>query len=126
MAGYSGRRLVDKLGLRAGMRSSFVGVPPAIRRELGSPRSSTRAPFDFMLWFVADPVSLTKRFREMKKNLARDGMLWISWRKGGAKADVTETIVRDIALANGLVDVKVCAVDEIWSGLKLVYRLKDR
>jgi hypothetical protein len=105
-------------------------MPASVRRELGSPRAAQRAPFDFMHWFVRDRAELAKRFGEMKKKLARDGMLWVSWRKGGAKADppcdVDENLVRDVALAGGLVDVKVCAVDDVWSGLKLVYRLRDR
>jgi hypothetical protein len=105
-------------------------MPASVRRELGSPPAARRAPFDFVHWFVRDRTELVKRFGEMKKKLAKTGMLWVSWRKGGMKAkppcDVDENIVRDEALAGGLVDVKVCAVDETWSGLKLVYRLKDR
>ncbi len=69
-----------------------------------------------------------KKFPSLKKPLKPDGMLWISWPRGSSKiaTDLTEDIVREIALKNGLVDIKVCAIDEVWSGLKLVYRLKDR
>lgn len=71
---------------------------------------------------------LESEFPRLKAHLAMDGILWTSWPKGASKVktDLTETIVRQIGLAKGLVDVKICAVDEVWSGLKFVYRLKDR
>ena len=73
-------------------------------------------------------MTLETGFAQLKKNLAMNGCLWISWPKGASKikTDVNENVVREIALKNGLVDIKVCAVDDVWSGLKLVFRLKDR
>jgi hypothetical protein len=78
--------------------------------------------------FVKQKSSLEKQLKTLKTKITKDGMIWVSWPKkaSGVKTDVTENDVRNTALAIGLVDVKVCAVDDTWSGLKLVYRLKDR
>ena len=90
--------------------------------------SQLRGGLDFLKFFTNRRADLEKRFPALKKALNKDSMLWVSWPKkaSGVLTDVTEDVVRDIALANGLVDVKVAAIDEIWSGLKLMYRKKDR
>ncbi len=83
---------------------------------------------DFIQFFCREKQALQRRFTALKSAVAPDGMLWISWPKGssGVATDLTENVVREIGLAHGLVDVKVCAVDEVWSGLKFVIPLKDR
>ena len=134
MAGYSNRSLVDKLGIRPGARLVLLAPPPGYSRTLGLlPKGVAVAKvlngtFDFIQIFVTKRRDLERRFAALAKALEPDGMLWVSWPKkaSGVTTDVTESDVREIALAGGLVDVKVCAVDETWSGLKLVRRLKDR
>ncbi len=86
------------------------------------------AQLDFIQLFVTQRADLKHRFKDAKKCLARNGSLWISWPKkaSGTPTDLNENSIREIGLGIGLVDVKVCAVDETWSGLKFVYRLKDR
>lgn len=139
MAGYSKRSLVDKLGIQGGFKVAFVDAPRNYRKSLGKlPKnisaqnfdkvSEARAPLDFIHAFSKERKELESKFSGLKKCLSPQGMLWISWPKGAAKVktDLDENIVREIGLKHGLVDVKVCAVDEIWSGLKFVYRLKDR
>ncbi len=133
-AGYSKRPLVEKLGIKPGARIAILNAPSGYRRTLGplpakvvaAPRLS--GPHDFIHFFTTVERDLEAQFPALKNALAKDGALWVSWPKGssGVATDVSENIVRDIALSNGLVDVKVCAVDEVWSGLKLIYRLKDR
>jgi len=134
MAGYSDKSLVDKLGIKPGARMALLGAPPGYARTLGPlPEGAVvaktlRGTFDFIQIFVTKRRDLERRFAALAKALEPDGMLWVSWPKkaSGVPTDVTENDVRDVALAGGLVDVKVCAVDDTWSGLKLVRRLKDR
>jgi len=134
MAGYSKRSLVDKLGIKQGYRVAFLGAPANYAATLGSmpPDVKTskvlRGETDFVHFFTKSRNELKQKFPVLKSSLAQKGMLWISWPKGssGVATDLNEDVVREIGLAHGLVDVKVCAVDEIWSGLKFVYRLKDR
>ena len=87
-----------------------------------------KGPLDFIQFFTQVRNELEVQFRDLKRELLKGGMLWISWPKGSSKVetDLNEGIVREIGLKNGLVDVKVCAVDEVWSGLKFVYRKEDR
>ncbi|HEX7899256.1 MAG TPA: DUF3052 domain-containing protein [Planctomycetota bacterium] len=129
MAGYSGTPLAKKLGLKAGLRSHVENPPAGYAKTLGTslPRRD-EGELDFIQAFVRDEAELRALMPAMKERLAKTGMLWISWAKKTSKlfAGVTEDKVRALALENGLVDVKVCAVDDDWSGLKLVYRLKDR
>lgn len=133
-AGYSQRALADKLGIKPGHRIAFVAPPPGYDATLGplppgTVRARTvRAPLDLIQVFVSRAADLEKRFDALKGALALDGALWVSWPKKASKrpTDVDENVVRRVGLAHGLVDVKVCAVDETWSGLKFVYRLKDR
>lgn len=134
MAGYSKRSLVDKLGIKAGASLLILGAPKAYAKTLGPlPRDvavarTPRPGLDFIHLFTAKRADLERRFGALHKALAPAGMLWISWPKKASRVptDITEDVVREVALARGLVDVKVCAVDDTWSGLKLVRRLKDR
>src|ERR1041384_179384 len=133
-AGYSRRSLVDKLGIKPPTRIALLQAPRGYRTTLGAlpdgvkVATSARGSFPFIQYFVTRRSELERRFATLKRGLEMDGSLWISWPKGqsGVRTDINENVVRDIALANGLVDVKVCAVDDVWSGLKLVRRLKDR
>lgn len=134
MAGYSARSLADKLGITSGSPLVVLGAPRGYRRLLEplpprtriSPRAARGAPW--IQLFVTRKTELARRFPVLARALAPAGMLWISWPKGssGVVTDLTENVVRKIGLAARLVDVKVCAVDETWSGLKFVRRLKDR
>jgi hypothetical protein len=83
---------------------------------------------DFIHLFAADKKIFEREFKRLKKGLRKDGMLWVSWPKKSSTitTDLDENVIRNFGLANGLVDVKVCAIDETWSGLKFVFRLKDR
>ena len=133
-AGYSRRSLVEKLGIKEGMGIAILGAPTGYRSTLGalpdgvSVTTTPRGALPFIHFFTRQRAVLEQRFPALKRALAQDGALWVSWpkRSSGVATDLTEDVVRQVALAGGLVDVKVCAVDEIWSGLKLVRRLKDR
>jgi hypothetical protein len=133
-AGYSGTPLIRKLGIRAGDTIALVHAP-ADYDELIGPlpdgarvRARLSADTRFIHLFARDRTTLERELPRAKRALAMDGMLWISWPKktAGIATDITETIVREGGLAAGLVDVKICAVDETWSGLKFVYRVCDR
>jgi hypothetical protein len=113
---------------------SFIAAPPDVMSELKESLAGCKmnhngkTPLDFAMIFTKSRSELEKEFKRVSKALTPAGMLWISWPKksSGVATDVTENIVRDTGLAIGLVDVKVCAVTDIWSGLKFVRRLKDR
>jgi hypothetical protein len=134
MAGYSQRSLADKLGIKPGMVVTTVSPPPAYVKLLAPVpadvtfvnRVGKRA--RFIHCFVTRRAELAREFPALAKALVDDGTIWISWPKRSAKTDtdLTEDVVRALGLEAGLVDVKVCAVDEYWSGLKFVRRLKDR
>ena len=130
--GYSGTPLVTKLGIREGSRLQFVSAPRNFRGLLGAlPGTASVAaegPLDFAILFVKSRAELAKQFPGLRDRLVSNGMLWVSWpkRASGVATDLTEGIVRDYGLEAGLVDVKVCAIDDTWSGLKFVRRLKDR
>jgi len=134
MPGYSGTPLPKKLGIKAGFRACLVDAPPEVQTELSADLSGCeivcngKPPLDFAMVFTKSKTTLTKEFKRIEKLLAPAGMLWVSWPKksSGVITDLDENIVREIGLAAGLVDVKVCAVTEIWSGLKFVRRVKDR
>ena len=134
MAGYSKRSLVEKLGIKGGQKVYIGNAPPGYARTLGRVPDkamlvkSLSALCDFIHFFTREKAELEAEFPRLKKHLAPAGVLWVSWPKGAAKVptDVNENIAREIGLKNGLVDVKVCAVDDVWSGLKFVFRLKDR
>lgn len=134
MPGYSGTPLPKKLGIKPGFRVHFVEAPSEVRTELGAALagceivSDAKAPLDFAMVFTKSQAKLTKEFKRISKPLSPAGMLWISWPKksSGVATDLDQNVVREIGLAAGLVDVKVCAVTEVWSGLKFVRRVKDR
>ena len=132
MAGYSGTPLPKKLGIKDGLRVALVNVPDEVCKELQPALAGCKAvqakPLDFVLLTVKSEADLRKRFPAWTSRLAPAGMIWVSWPKksSGVPSDLDENLVRKIGLADGLVDVKVCAVNETWSGLKFVIRLKDR
>jgi len=134
MPGYSGTSLTKKLGLNPGLRVQLTDTPPEVRSELKAELaaceivSDGKLPLDFAMFFTKSKTALVKEFKRMTKLLAPAGVFWVSWPKksSGVASDLDENIVRDIGLAAGLVDVKVCAVTEVWSGLKFVRRVKDR
>lgn len=133
MTGYSGTPLVTKLGIKAGFNIAFVNAPVDFFGELTLPQdirvnSRSVKPLDFALLFVKSEKDLKKKFSQYAARLAPAGMIWIAWPKksSGVATDLTFTNVQAIGLAAGLVDTKICAVNEVWSGLKFVIRLKDR
>lgn len=134
MAGYSGKPLVQKLGIKPGTRFGLRHAPPDFADALepwpagATLVGSVQKPLDGMLLFVTEAAALEREFGQTAGMLVPAGMLWVAWPKKAARqaTDLTEDRVRAIGLAAGLVDVKVCAVTEIWSGLKFVRRLTDR
>ena len=133
MPGYSGTPLPKKLGIKAGFRVRLANAPADVRTELRDALSECTVAkpggaIDFAMLFSKSRSELTKEFSRFAKLLAPAGMLWVSWPKksSGVATDVDENSVRRIGLDAGLVDVKVCAVTEVWSGLKFVRRVKDR
>jgi hypothetical protein len=133
-AGYSKRSLVEKLGIKEGIAIAILNAPPVYSVILGDlPKNVTvtqllTEQLTFIQFFTKSREELEKIFPSLKETLSYDGTLWISWPKLSSKipTDLNENIVMQIGLENGLVDVKVIAIDEVWSGLKFVYRLKDR
>lgn len=133
-SGYSGTPLAKKLGIKPGFRIKLVNQPKHYFALLGDLPAGIKLVKDrttkknLIHYFTTSASELQTDIRDLRSEMAEDGALWISWPKKAAKVetDVTEDIVRDIALKDGLVDVKVCAVDEVWSGLKLVIRVKNR
>ena len=129
-AGYSGTPLHKKLGIKEGFVVRLINAPDNYREMIGDVSVDIRVngEVDFIHFFTNSAEELEKVLPVIKKEITKNGMIWVSWYKksSGKATAVTEHMVRDTALAVGLVDVKVCAVDEDWSGLKLVYRLKDR
>jgi hypothetical protein len=134
VAGYSGTPLAKKLGLKEGQRIALHGAPDGFLRTLEPLpagivwRADLRATVDGVLLFVPMVAALEAALLPAASVLTPAGMLWIAWPKRAAKVptDLTEDRVRAFGLAAGLVDVKVCAINEIWSGLKFVRRLEDR
>jgi hypothetical protein len=133
MAGYSGTPLPKKLGIKKGSRIALVNAPKDFQfeSELPDDVQFVKRPvksLDIILLFVLNEQSLIRDFAKLAATLVSNGMLWIAWPKksSGVKTDLSEDRVRQIGLDAGLVDVKVCAIDDTWSGLKFVYRLKDR
>ena len=132
--GYSKRSLSEKLGIKAGARVVLSGAPRGYEHTLEplpdgariSRGSSGRT--DLVQHFTTSSAELERAFAKLARRIEHDGALWISWPKkaSGVECDLDENRVREIGLGHGLVDVKVCAVDAVWSGLKFVYRLADR
>lgn len=132
--GYSGTPLARKLALKPGMRVWFDGMPDTVRAEIAAEVEALELVDDPGQGFAAAHLFTTERAvleRELARlmdSMDRDGMIWVSWPKKAAKmdTDITEDVIRSVALPMGLVDVKVCAVDAIWSGLKLMIRKELR
>ncbi len=133
-AGYSGTPLVKKLGIKENFLIRLIhqpenyfellaGLPEGVRQL-----EDRKVKKDFIHYFTKDARQFVKDINDFKNEIKPNGMIWISWPKKAAKipTNITEDFIRDIALKNGLVDIKVCAVDEIWSGLKLVIPVKER
>jgi hypothetical protein len=134
MAGYSGTPLAKKLGLKEGHTVLLLGAPKGFDEILDAPdevdvhQRAEGGPFDVILWFTKKRAELESKLESVAGGLDADGGLWVAWPKkaSGVKTDVTEDVIRSHALALGLVDNKVCAVDDVWSGLRLVVRVADR
>ena len=133
MLGYSGTPLPKKLGIKPGFRARLMEAPAEVCAELRSDLAGCRQPkpgeaLDFAMLFTKSRAELAKEFPRLTRQLAPAGMLWVSWPKktSGVATDLDENKIREIGLAAGLVDVKVCAVTDVWSGLKFVRRVKDR
>ncbi|QYJ05955.1 DUF3052 family protein [Qipengyuania flava] len=133
-AGYSGTPLAKKLNLRDGHRVWFDAMPESVQDEIGEyaleltfVAGPQEAP-DASHIFVTERAALEEKLAALRENMARDGHVWVSWPKkaSGVPSEITEDTIRDVALPMGLVDTKVCAVDETWSGLKLVIRKELR
>jgi hypothetical protein len=133
-AGYSGTPLAKKLGIKPGFKIKlynppahyfdlFADMPEGIKEIKGSQEKA-----DFIHYFTKEGKELKKDIKRLRDSIVPDGIIWISWPKKASKipCNITENDVRSTALKNGLVDIKVCAVDNVWSGLKLVIRVKDR
>lgn len=135
-AGYSGTPLPRKLGIKPGSRVAVLQAPADFGATLGelpdgvsvSGDVDAGAGLDLVLFFTRSADELRARFADLSNAIHPAGMLWIAWPKRASRVvtDLTEDVVRSIALERGMVDVKVCAIDATWSGLKLVYRLADR
>lgn len=131
-AGYSGTPLIKKLGIKPGFRCKFVNQPPHYYRLLGDlPEGillDEASELDFIHLFITDDEDLKRQIIEFRDQLKENGMIWVSWPKGKSKipSNTNENKIRNIALTTVFVDVKVCAVDEDWSGLKLVIRKEHR
>ena len=134
MAGYSGRSVVQKLGLKPGFcifvdgASAPMTRSSAIAGRCPDRSESCKPPLDMVHVFATIAATLRKKLPACREAIAPDGMVWVSWPKksSGVATDVTEHVVRDTALSLGLVDIKVCAIDDTWSGLKLVIPVAQR
>ena len=134
MAGYSGTPLTKKLGIKEDSRVALVNAPQDFQSELKHLPDGvqflkpTTKSLDIILFFVLSERALAKDFSKLAARLTANGMIWIAWPKksSGVATDLSFESVQRIGLDAGLVDVKICAVNDVWSGLKFVYRLKDR
>jgi hypothetical protein len=130
--GYSGTPLIGKLGIKPDSRIAFISAPKNLPALLGRlPKTAIVTDtgiLDFAILFVKSRSALARDFAGLRDRLESNGMLWVAWpkRTSGVETDLNETVVRDFGLQSGLVDVKVCAIDDTWSGLKFVRRVKDR
>lgn len=134
MAGYSGTPLAQKLGIKPGQQITTIEAPKGYRELLAplpegiSFTKEVAAYAPFVHLFVKERQILVRELKRLRRLLADTGILWVSWPKksSGAATDITEDVIREVALPLGFVDVKVCAVDETWSGLKLMIRRENR
>ena len=132
--GYSGTPLAKKLGIKEGFNIRIVNQPDHYFDlfedfpENINIRNEKKTKKDFIHYFTSQAKELDRDIVSLKNEIVPNGMIWISWPKksSGITTDVTEDVIRHLALTNGLVDIKVCAVDDVWSGLKLVIPVKDR
>ena len=128
MAGTSGKAVVQKLGIKPGFCIFVDGAPSAYDKIVGPLPSGARVqgkpkpPLDMVHLFATQSKGLAAKLRRYRETIAPDGMIWVSWpkRSSGVTTDLTDIVVRDTALALGLVDIKVCAINEVWSSLKFV------
>jgi hypothetical protein len=133
-AGYSGTPLVRKLGIKPDARLGLIAAPEGFDEVLGElpagvvVRRRVQGPLDVIVAFFTGRADLERRLPSLKRALDEAGGLWLAWpkRASGVPTDLGDVVVRELGLAAGLVDNKVCAIDETWSGLRLVYRLADR
>jgi hypothetical protein len=133
-SGYSGTPTAKKLGIKAGVTVIVVNTPGDYARLLGGVpegvglRSSLRGKADIVHLFVTSEADLVKRIDAMRRAIEPDGAIWVSWPKRASRVptDLTEDVIWRVALGNRLVDVKVCAIDDTWSGLKLVIPVAHR
>jgi hypothetical protein len=136
MAGYSGTPLFRKLGIKPGHRVALLEAPTGFEAMLDGrpddvvvrPGLAADDPADVIVLFVTGRHELRARLDEVRRGMAQDGGFWVAWPKRASKVptDVTEDVIRELVLPTGLVDNKVCAIDEIWSGLRLVIRRENR
>ena len=138
MAGYSGTPLVQKIGIKSGDRLLLLNPPAGFDKELAPLPAEVKlasskaipkaAPLNVAICFTPDRKELERALPAVKPKLAQNGMVWVGWPKKASKVptDLDENIIRDTGLALGLVDVKVCAINDVWSGLKFVIPVKDR
>jgi hypothetical protein len=137
MAGYSGTPLPKKLGIKEGSRVALVGGPEDFADALGelpagvtlhTSLAAARGLFDVVVWFVSRRSEFERRLPQIRRHMTPAAGVWVSWPKkaSGVVTDMSENVIREVALPTGLVDNKVCAVDETWSGLRLVIRLEHR
>ncbi len=133
-SGYSGTPLPKKLGIKPGMKFGLLAEPAGFEEQLGElpaqveVRRRARGQLDVILAFFTRKHELTRQLPTLGKAVGPDGGVWIAWpkRASGVPSDLDENVVRELGLKAGLVDNKVCAIDEVWSGLRFVYRLRDR
>ncbi|WP_182902418.1 DUF3052 domain-containing protein [Microbispora sp. H10830] len=128
MIGYSRAPLPRKLGVKPGHRVLLVNAPQNLPIDGHDKDDGSPEPYDVIVMFCPDEAALRSGFPQARERLARDGGLWVGWPKksSGVATDLSGDVVRAFGLGEGLVDNKVCAVDEVWSGLRFVYRLADR
>lgn len=136
MAGYSSTPLAKKLGIKDAHLVALLNAPKGFERTLDGLADEVtiteslagRKPYDVIVLFVDSNAKFEKQFDRARARLDQAGGLWVAWPKkaSGIKTDLTEDVIRDLALATGMVDNKVCAIDDTWSGLRVVVRVKDR
>jgi hypothetical protein len=134
VAGYSGTPLVRKLGIREGHRVAFPAAPDGFEKLLGglpegvTVRSRAAGPLDVIVYFTTRRAELERRLPALRRALKPAGALWIAWPKAssGVETDLKFADVQELGLASKLVDNKVCAIDDTWSGVRMVIRIKDR
>jgi len=133
-AGYSGTPLATKLGIATGARVAAINAPDGFERLLEpvpedvTIRSTLRGRSDVVVLFTTSKAALERRMAVAARAIFPDGGLWVAWPKRASRieTDVTEDVVREVALPRGLVDNKVCAIDDVWSGLRVVWRRENR